>query len=110
MLTENRRQTTRIAYRARLHVFLQIPEDASDQRTHELIELGFPAEAVWGFCDAANLKPKERNPIVTLKALKQGWNEDSALQPMKVTGFTGSRTLRSWPRHSSVTQIKRCVG
>lgn len=70
MLTENRRETTRIAYRARLHVFLQIPEDASDQRTHELIELGFHAKAVWGFCDAANLKPRERNQIVTLKTLK----------------------------------------
>lgn len=58
------------AYRTRLYTLLEIPIDASDQRIHELIEVGFPATRLKAMADEGAISLLERDHIIPLKTLK----------------------------------------
>ncbi|WP_225774121.1 antitoxin Xre/MbcA/ParS toxin-binding domain-containing protein [Pseudomonas sp. Marseille-Q5115] len=70
MHAEILREPAYFAYRTRLEALLEIPASASDQRIHELIEMGFPASRVKTLADEGTISPLERDHIIPLKTLK----------------------------------------
>jgi len=67
------------AYRSRLYTLLQIPIDASDQRIHELIEVGFLAVRLKAMADEGVISPFERDHIIPLEMLENRLSRGQAL-------------------------------
>ncbi|NWB98432.1 DUF2384 domain-containing protein [Pseudomonas gingeri] len=79
MLAEVMREPAYGAYRLRLEYLLQIPTDASELETHEMIQFGFEAQRLMQLCDQGDVTPLGRDQIIPLKTLKTRVARDQRL-------------------------------